>query len=198
MEQNDTYVAPRTELERRLCEIFEEILGVELVGIEDDFFALGGHSLLATRLASRVRAELGCELPLRAVFEHPTVAGLCQTLPELHGGWSLPPIVPVKREGVLPLSYAQQRLWFIDRLEGTRQYNIPSALRIKGELDAEALKRALETIVERHESLRTVFREVDGNMHLFRSDVDKIFKHIAVQQQAVGSDRAVDGAAQSP
>ncbi|HBL31622.1 MAG TPA: non-ribosomal peptide synthetase, partial [Acidobacteria bacterium] len=160
-----TYVAPRTELERRLCAIWEELLGVEGVGIDDSFFDLGGHSLLATRLVSRVRSVLGRELPLRALFEHPTVGELCERLPELSGGWVLPPIaVQAQREG-LPLSYAQQRLWFIDRLEGgSSHYNIPAAVRVQGDLAREAFSRALGTIVARHESLRTVFREVEGRV----------------------------------
>jgi len=93
-----TYVAPRTELERRLCEIWAELLGVGRVGITDGFFDLGGHSLLATRVVSRVRAELGRELPLRALFEHPTVGELCDALPELTGGWVLPSIEPHRGE----------------------------------------------------------------------------------------------------
>ncbi|MBW8879217.1 MAG: amino acid adenylation domain-containing protein, partial [Acidobacteria bacterium] len=157
------YVAPRTELERLLCTIWEEVLGVERVGIEDSFFDLGGHSLLATRVVSRVRSALGRELPLRALFEYPTIAGLSERLPELTGGWLLPPIEVLEERDSLALSYAQQRLWFIDRLEGgTSQYNIPGAMRVRGALDRESLARALGTIVERHESLRTVFREVEG------------------------------------
>ncbi|HYU33714.1 MAG TPA: amino acid adenylation domain-containing protein [Thermoanaerobaculia bacterium] len=161
--QRGEHVAPRTELERRLCEIWAEVLGVERVGIADDFFALGGHSLLATRVVSRVRSALGRELPLRALFENPTIQGLCESLPELGGGLVLPPIeVVADREG-LPLSYAQQRLWFIDRLEGgSSQYNIPGALRVRGDLDRAAFAAALRAIVARHESLRTTFREVDG------------------------------------
>ncbi|MBW8879249.1 MAG: amino acid adenylation domain-containing protein, partial [Acidobacteria bacterium] len=160
------HVAPRTELERLLCTIWEEVLGVERVGIEDSFFDLGGHSLLATRVVSRVRSALGRELPLRALFEHPTIGDLCERLPELSGGWVLPPIEVLTERELVALSYAQQRLWFIDRLEGgSSQYNIPSAMRVSGALDSVAFARALGAIVERHESLRTVFREVDGKVH---------------------------------
>jgi len=170
----DGYVPPRTELERRLCEIWEELLGVERVGIEDGFFDLGGHSLLATRVVSRVRSALGRELPLRALFEHPTIGGLCERLPELSGGWVLPPIEVVAERERLPLSYAQQRLWFIDRLEGgTSQYNIAGAARVRGELDRDTLAAALRTIIQRHESLRTVFREDGGAVHqVIRDEVD--------------------------
>src|SRR6185436_7667313 len=162
---------------RRMCEIWEELLGVERVGIEDNFFDLGGHSLLATQVVGQVRSALGVELPLRAVFEHPTIAGLSEGLLELRGGPVLPAIevLPV-REG-LALSFAQQRLWFIDRLEGgSSHYNIPSMARVGGDLDPVALTRALQTIVDRHESLRTVFREVDGEVQqVVRENVDLRF-----------------------
>ncbi|HBL30650.1 MAG TPA: non-ribosomal peptide synthetase, partial [Acidobacteria bacterium] len=164
--QRGEHVPPRTPVERRLCEIWEELLGVEEVGIEDNFFDLGGHSLLATQVVSRVRSDLGVEVPLRTVFEHPTVAGLVQRLPGLDaGGLFLPPIERLGRREGLPLSYAQQRLWFIDRLEGgSVHYNIPGAVRVHGRLDREAFARAFAGIVERHESLRTVFREADGTV----------------------------------
>jgi amino acid adenylation domain-containing protein len=163
--QRARHVAPRSELERQLCEIWEEVLGVERVGIEDSFFELGGHSLLATRVVSRVRSALGRELPLRAMFEYPTIRELCEGLPELGGGWVLPPIEVVAERTRLPLSYAQQRLWFIDRLEsGSSQYNIPGAMRARGALDPAAFAAAVRTVVERHESLRTVFREIDGEV----------------------------------
>ena len=172
--QRGKYVAPRTELERRLCEIWEELLGVDRVGIEDDFFELGGHSLLATRVVSRVRLALGREMPLRMLFEHPTIGDLCESLPELSGGWGLPSIEVVTQRENLPLSYAQQRLWFIDRLEGgSRQYNIPSAALLRGSLDKVASAVALRTIVERHESLRTVFRQVNGEVvQVVRQGID--------------------------
>src|SRR6185436_3684039 len=163
--QRDGYVAPRTELERRLCEIWEELLGVERVGIADSFFDLGGHSLLATRVVSRVRSDLHREIPLRALFENSTIEGLCEELSDLRGGWVLPPIeILAAREG-LALSYAQQRLWFIDRLEGgSSHYNVSGAVHVKGRLDTQAFAGALRTIVDRHESLRTVFRQVNGQV----------------------------------
>ncbi|HEX2077189.1 MAG TPA: amino acid adenylation domain-containing protein, partial [Longimicrobium sp.] len=160
------YVAPRGAVEELLAEIFAGVLEQERVGVEDDFFALGGHSLLATRVVSRVREVLGVELPLRALFEAPTVAGLAaradQALRE-GSGLAAPPLVPVPRDRPLPLSFAQQRLWFIDRLEpGSAAYNMPFPLRLRGVLDVRALEQALEELVRRHETLRTVFARVDG------------------------------------
>src|SRR6185436_4005963 len=141
-------------------------LRLESVGVDDDFFALGGHSLLATRVLSRVQNALGVVVPLRALFEGPTVAELAARVDALRqgGARALPPVVPVDRDRPLPLSFAQERLWFLDRLAGgSAQYNLPAALRLIGALDAAALERALGEIVRRHESLRTVFREVDGS-----------------------------------
>ncbi|HEU4559040.1 MAG TPA: amino acid adenylation domain-containing protein, partial [Longimicrobium sp.] len=162
----ETYVAPRTPMEEVLAGIWAEVLRLERVGARDNFFELGGHSLLATRVVSRIRAVFGVEMPLRAVFEGPTVAGLAVRVEEMRraGLPVLPPVVPAERTGALPLSFAQERLWFLDRLEpGSTAYNIPVAWRLGGALDEAALERALGEIVRRHESLRTTFAEVDGS-----------------------------------
>ncbi|WP_420126422.1 non-ribosomal peptide synthase/polyketide synthase [Longimicrobium sp.] len=161
----DRYVAPRTPAEEVLAGIWAEVLRLERVGVEESFFQLGGHSLLATRVVSRVRDAFGVELPLRALFEAPTVAELSRRVEEMRraGAPGLPPVVPIERTGALPLSFAQERLWFIDRLEpGSTVYNVPVARRLGGALDVVALERALGEVVRRHESLRTVFAETDG------------------------------------
>ncbi|HEX8694997.1 MAG TPA: amino acid adenylation domain-containing protein, partial [Longimicrobium sp.] len=162
----ETYVAPRTPAEEVLAGIWAEVLRLERVGVRDNFFELGGHSLLATRVVSRIRAVFAVELPLRALFEGPTIAEMAGRVEEMRRAElpALPAVVPVERTGALPLSFAQERLWFLDRLEpGSSTYNIPVAWRLGGALDEAALERALGEIVRRHEALRTVFTEVDGS-----------------------------------
>ncbi|HEV3050216.1 MAG TPA: FkbM family methyltransferase, partial [Longimicrobium sp.] len=162
----DRYVAPRTPTEEVLAGIWAEVLRLDQVGVTESFFALGGHSLLATRVVSRVRAVFGVELPLRAMFQGPTVAELAERVEEMRRADLpvLPAVVPVVRTSALPLSFAQERLWILDRLESqSAVYNILAARRLGGALDQAALQRALGEIVRRHEALRTVFAEVDGS-----------------------------------
>ncbi|WP_405583992.1 amino acid adenylation domain-containing protein [Streptomyces sp. NBC_01092] len=148
--------APRTREEEALSAIFAEVLGLERVGVDDDFFALGGHSLLATRIINRVRAELGAELGVRDLFEAPSVAALATRVPTAAPGRA--PLTARPRPDTLPLSYAQQRLWFIEHLGAPDGlYNIPLAVRLSGPLDVTALEAALGDVVTRHEALRTVF-----------------------------------------
>ncbi|HST57443.1 MAG TPA: amino acid adenylation domain-containing protein, partial [Longimicrobium sp.] len=157
--------APGTPTEEVLAEVWAEVLRLERVGVDDNFFELGGHSLMAIRVVSRIRAVFGVELPLRALFEGPTVAELAGRVEELRraGLPLLAPVVPAERTGALPLSFAQERLWFLDRLDpGSATYNISMAHRLGGALNVHAFERALGEIVRRHESLRTVFAEVDG------------------------------------
>ncbi|HEX7240317.1 MAG TPA: condensation domain-containing protein, partial [Longimicrobiaceae bacterium] len=157
--------APRNPAERALVEIWSAVLGVERVGIHERFFELGGDSILAIRVATAAR-RVGMQLLPRQLFEHATIAELAGQVEEMRraGLPVLPPVMPTGRAGPLPLSFAQERLWFIDRLEpGSAVYNIPVAWRLGGELDVEALERALGEIVRRHETLRTTFAEVDGS-----------------------------------
>ncbi|MFR9731934.1 amino acid adenylation domain-containing protein [Saccharopolyspora sp. MS10] len=157
--------APRTPVEEILCHVFADVLGVPQVSIDDDFFASGGHSLLATRVVGRARSALNVELPIKDLFEARTVAGLAERV----GGAERArrPLAPADRSGQLPLSYAQRRLWFLNRLEAasTGTYNVPLALRLTGELDVTAMRAALGDVVARHESLRTVIPDHDGLPH---------------------------------
>ena len=164
------YAPPRTPTEEALAGIWAEILHMDRVGVEDDFFELGGHSLLATRVISQVLNSFHVGVPLRSLFEAPTVAGLAEIIETLISTTgarvqpSVPPLEPTQRDGDLPLSFAQQRLWFLDRLEmNSPAYNIPIALQMSGTLNQGALRQALQSVIDRHESLRTTFGSVDGS-----------------------------------
>ncbi|MEV6602104.1 amino acid adenylation domain-containing protein [Actinoplanes sp. NPDC051346] len=155
---------PRTVRETLLCELFADVLGVPAVSIDDDFFALGGHSLLAVQLASRVRAALDAELTPRTVFDAPTVAALAERIDPAKG--VRPALVPAPRPELIPLSPAQRRLWFLQQIDGVSStYNVVWAARITGELNRGALADALGDVIARHESLRTVFPEREGEPH---------------------------------
>ncbi|WP_107666519.1 non-ribosomal peptide synthetase [Cyanothece sp. BG0011] len=157
------YIAPRTPVEEIIVNIWQQVLNVEQVGIEDNFFELGGHSLMATKVISKIRQSLSVELPLRSLFEHPTVVKLAEQLNKADTNINIPPIRSVSREGELPLSFAQQRLWFLEQLEETNAaYNLSGALRLKGVLNIEALSNSINAIIARHEVLRTNFKAQAG------------------------------------
>ncbi|MER5640149.1 amino acid adenylation domain-containing protein, partial [Kitasatospora sp. NPDC002227] len=156
--------APRSATERALCELFADTLGLAAVSIDDSFFELGGHSLLATKLIGRIRTALGAELPIRALFDHPTVAALAPALSAT--AQARPALLPQPRPERVPLSPAQQRLWFIEQLEGpSALYNTPLALRLTGRVDTRALESALRDLTARHEVLRTTYPTVEGRPH---------------------------------
>ncbi len=173
------HVAPGGHLQVRIAGLFEELLGIRGIGAHDSFFELGGHSLLATQLVSRVRDRFGAEIELSRLFEEPTVAGLARRVGDmvpldgLQGDFAataaVPPLARIARdvrngrEGEIPLSYAQQRLWFLDRLmPGSPFYNLPGGVRLVGPLEVAALRVAFQELTRRHETLRTGFSDVDG------------------------------------
>jgi amino acid adenylation domain-containing protein/non-ribosomal peptide synthase protein (TIGR01720 family) len=174
-EQTGEYVAPRTDIEARLAEIWQDVLEVDQVGIHDDFFELGGHSLLAVRLISAVRKAFKTELPISDVFDYPSVAALAERLSgepgneKVSGG--IQAILP--RPEFIPLSFSQERLWFIDRMEGSVQYHVPAVLRLKGNLNITALNAALNEIVSRHEVLRTSILEKEGQAYQLIKEAGK-------------------------
>ena len=183
LEVREHYVAPRGPVEEALVEVWSEVLGVHGPGIHDDFFELGGHSLMATQLVSRVRDALRVELPLRALFDHPTVAELASEIERLRDeGAEIPDLVPRPRDEAPPLSFSQQRLWFLDQLGAGAAYNMPWAFRLKGELDVAALEHSINSVIERHEVLRTRFPAVDGK------PVQEILEHLEVPLRKVDLD----------
>jgi amino acid adenylation domain-containing protein len=163
------YVGPRDEIEQKLCEIWAEVLRLERVGIHDNFFEIGGHSLLATRVVSRIRAAYCIELPLRDLFTASTVEQLSECIKRLQqeyegkGNINVPELKRVTRPERMPLSFAQQRLWFLDQLIPNHAlYNVPMAFRLRGAFDREAFDSALRYLVDRHEVLRTRIGVYEG------------------------------------
>ncbi|MEH2232807.1 MAG: amino acid adenylation domain-containing protein [Nostoc sp.] len=165
--QSISFIPPHTPTQEVLAAIWTEVLGLEQIGIHDNFFELGGHSLLATQVVSRLRQAFGVELPLRCLFESPTLAQLSESIEAARHNHHSPmafPIQPVSRSEELPLSFAQARLWFLDQLEsGSSIYNIPFAVSVNGFLHLAALEMALHEICRRHEVLRTTFLIVNGS-----------------------------------
>jgi amino acid adenylation domain-containing protein len=163
---NEDFVAPRTQTEELLAGIWAGVLDTPEIGVNDDFFSLGGHSLLLARVAARIREAFQVEVPLRTLFEASSVAALAERIDAARLNANEPdaePLLSVSRGGALPLSFAQERLWFFDQLEpSSAAYNIPRVLRLRGQLDVDALRRSLAAIVSRHEILRTSFLNDEG------------------------------------
>jgi NRPS condensation-like uncharacterized protein/acyl carrier protein len=161
------FIEPRTDIEELVAQVWKEVLKLEKVGVQDNFFELGGHSLLATQVVSRLRDTFQREVPLRTLFEAPSVASMAAQVERSVGkdsGFDLPPIVPGTQEENLPLSMAQEQLWILDQmLPGTHFFNVPIIYRLSGSLNVEALQRSLNEIIRRHEMLRTIFLKVDGH-----------------------------------
>ncbi|MBG1265934.1 non-ribosomal peptide synthase/polyketide synthase [Nostoc sp. WHI] len=157
----DKFVAPRNSIEEKIALIWSQVLRLERVGIDDNFFEVGGHSLLATQVISRLQEAFGTSLLLRYLFESPTIAQLSEVISsqlETGSNLTVTPIVPVSRNADIPLSWAQERLWFVNQLEGeSGAYTIDLALRLVGQLNVKALEQAFAAIVQRHEPLRTRF-----------------------------------------
>ncbi len=162
-EDEREYVAPRSDLEVALAAIWSEVLGVGKVGVESNFFDLGGHSLLATQVVSRIRQQLQIEVPLRALFEQPTLGSLAEQIQHNQSAPVRPPIVVSERIDKQPLSFAQQRLWLLQQLNPESGFfNMPLALRLDGQLNFAALHASFAEIVRRHEVLRTTFPLIEG------------------------------------
>jgi amino acid adenylation domain-containing protein len=178
------YAPPTTEQEKSLCEVFAEVLEVQPVGVDDDFFALGGHSLLATRAIAKIRARFGPNVALQALFELRTPRRLAGEVGEL--STEVDAIRPVARDGALPLSFSQQRLWFLERLTPNSGFwNVAMGVRARGPLDVDVLGRALSAVVARHEALRTVFRDDGGTPVAIVQDASEIrFTVIDVADEA--------------
>ncbi|HEY6931525.1 MAG TPA: amino acid adenylation domain-containing protein, partial [Thermoanaerobaculia bacterium] len=173
----EAFADPRTPVEEILAGIWSQVLKIDRIGIHDNFFALGGHSVLGTQVLSRVREHFQVDLPLRALFERPTTESLAKLIGSARvddPGVPPPPrLKQVSRDRELPLSFAQQRLWFLDQLElDMSSYIVADALRLRGDLDQAALRRALEELVRRHESLRTRFEGREGRAVQVVSEAD--------------------------
>ncbi|ASZ13649.1 non-ribosomal peptide synthetase [Chitinophaga sp. MD30] len=189
--QHTAYKAPATPLETQLAAIWQRLLGIQQISIQDNFFALGGHSLLATRVVAAVRKECALELTVKDFFVYPTIQQLAAYLEGHHGNAALPAITIAERPPQIPLSFGQERLWFIDRLQGSIQYHMPSILRLEGKLHLPALTAALQTIVNRHEALRTIIKVNDTTGEGYQYILDKDawqLRHITTPPPAADTD----------
>ncbi|MCB8765707.1 amino acid adenylation domain-containing protein [Planktothrix agardhii 1029] len=201
LEGKGEYIAPRNPIEKKLAQIWAEVLKLERVSIEDNFFELGGHSLLATQVISRCQEAFEIALPLRYLFESPTIAQLSAViLKELQtgSGLKLPAIVPLNRQDDIPLSWAQERLWFVNQLEGeSGAYTIDLTMRLLGNLNVKALEKAFQAIIQRHEPLRTQFKLKDNKpIQAIASSIN--FTLSIVQSQPLQVEQLLTEAASEP
>src|SRR5581483_797528 len=177
------HTEPRNPTEEILVGIWAELLQQPRVGVNDNFFDLGGHSLLATRVISRIRQVFQIDLPLRSLFEAPTVAGIVEHIDAIRRRGvkiAMPPMRRVSRDTAIPASFAQQRLWFLDQLEpGNPLFDLPHSVRLDGPLDTDAVEQSLNKIVARQESLRTSFQwHDDGVMQVIHDHVQVPFRRV--------------------
>ncbi|WP_052083106.1 non-ribosomal peptide synthetase [Rhodococcus fascians] len=195
---HSVFRAPRTDNERRVAAVFADLLDSPKVGIDDSFFDLGGNSLVATRLIARVNADLGSSLRVLDLFEAPTVVGLTARAEDTAGSSNRPALVRAERPDVVPLSLAQQRMWFINQFDTqSAAYNIPLAVRLSGAVDVAALSAAVTDVVERHESLRTVFPtvgELPRQVVLDVADVDLSLDMVSIDESALAGHVSSDAA----
>ncbi|MCF3582473.1 non-ribosomal peptide synthase/polyketide synthase [Planktothrix agardhii 1811] len=201
LQSKGEYIAPRNPIEEKIAQIWAEVLKLERVSIEDNFFELGGHSLLATQVISRCQQAFQIALPLRYLFESPTIAQLSAViLKELQtgSGLKLPAIVPLNRQDDIPLSWAQERLWFVNQLEGeSGAYTIDLTMRLLGNLNVKALEKAFQAIIQRHEPLRTQFKLKDNKpIQAIASSIN--FTLPVVQSQPLQVEQLLTEAASEP
>ena len=199
------FVAPRTTTERTLAAIWSEVLHIDAIGVTSNFFTLGGHSLLAAQVISRIRRAFETELPLRDLFEAPTIEGLAKRIDATEQLETATQIPRISRDQPLPLSFAQQRMWFSDQLDPENaQFNIPSASRVDATIDLEILARTVAALVHRHETLRTNFSTVDGLPVQTIASTRQVpiqvedLRHIAREQREAEAQKLVENAARRP
>ena len=204
----NNFVAPRTPVQEIIAKVWGEILNLKQVGIYDNFFEMGGHSLLATQVISRLRSLFEVDLPLRSLFESPTIEELSESIRTMrHAGLGLQtsPIVPIPRNTDLPASFAQTRLWFLDQLEeNTATYNMPMTLQLVGSLNVTALSMSVQEILRRHEALRTTFKMVNGSPVQVIADAASVtipiidLQHLTEVEQTSEAGRLATEEAQCP
>ncbi|NQZ11222.1 MAG: amino acid adenylation domain-containing protein, partial [Algicola sp.] len=194
--QQSVYVAPGSDLEKTVCEIWQDVLGIEQVGLNDNFFELGGHSLLAMKLVGQISQQLAVDIPIKVLFEGPVLAQFTTAILQLDG-LDYRAISQVSRDAPLLTSYAQQRLWLLDQIDGSSaHYNIPESFHLSGELNLAALNLAFATIIERHESLRTCFIQNDDDQ-LIQIIQDRVEFELSVTDlSALGADERASALAQ--